>query len=456
MPITTFMISYFHKYTCPIRFSEHKIKYLIPAILAGLMFLAGSCEDPPGLSGSKLLPGSDYVTISSSLLSVKSYTMYGDSIASSQPSVSYLGTIYDPYFGTTTCEFVSQLRLSSAWDEGPFSVDSVKLFLRLLTVKGDTIDKHYLRMSEIADVIYTDTKYYSSQAVPLTGYSIPDIELPVLNADTVNYVRLNVGKAFGSHLFRNPEMIFHRSDTADFSTYFRGLHFQLISPDDPIFLSLSIAAPSSTYQNYFEVYGKDKDSTQRVMAFLLDALTTNASFNLYRHDHSTAEAGKKIEHINDLVYLDTMSYAQTFNGLYTKLVLTKLDSIKNAPDMQGISVNKARLKIPVVYDNDIYRRSTIPYILSLRYRATTGRRHDVPEKGSAFYNGTADTTSAQNTDDVYTLNIATFIQQYLDDEADTIPSELELYLYPSSGNNLIMRANGSYKPIKFEFVYTRF
>lgn len=455
------MISYFHKYNCPIRSSEHKTKYLIPAILAGLMFLAGSCEDPPGLLGGKLLPGSDYVTISSSLLSVKSYTMYGDSIASSQPSVSYLGTIYDPYFGTTTCEFVSQLRLSSAWDEGPFSVDSVKLFLQLLTVKGDTADKHYLKMSEIADVIYNtdvikDVMYYSSQTVPLTGYAIPDIELPALYADTVNYVSLNVGKAFGTHLFRNPEMLFHRSDAADFSTYFRGLHFQLISPDDPIFLSLSVKAPSSSYQNYFEVYGKDKDSTQRVMAFLLDALTTNASFNLYRHDHSTAEAGKKIEHINDLVYLDTMSYAQTFNGLYTKLVLTKLDSIKNAPDMQGIAVNKARLKIPVVYDNDIYRRSTIPYILYLRYLATTGKRHDIPEKGTAYFNGTADTSATLTADDVYTLNIATFVQDYLNDEADTIPSELELYLHPAIGNNLIIRANGSYKPIKFEFVYTKF
>ena len=420
------------------------------------MFLAGSCEDPAGLSGRKLLPGSDFVTISSSLLSVKSYTMYGDSIASGQPSVSYLGKIYDPYFGTTTCEFVSQLRLSSAWDEGKFYVDSVKLYLQLLTVAGDTIDKHYLRMSEIADVIYTDSTYYSSQTVPLTGYSIPDVELPVLKADTINYLKLDIDTAFGSYLLRNPDMLFHRSDTADFRTYFRGLHFQLISPDDPLFLSLSVAAPSSSYQNYFEVYGHDIYSNSKVMTFLLDALTTNASFNLYRHDHTTAEAGKKIEHINDLLYLDTMSYAQSFNGLYTKLVLTKLDSIKSAPEMQRISVNKARLKIPVVYDNDIYRRSTIPSTLYLRYRTTTGARYYVPETGTAFYNGTADTTATLNTDDVYNLNIATFIQGYLDDKTNTILPELELFLLPTARSNLIIRANGSYKPIKFEFVYTRF
>lgn len=420
------------------------------------MFLAGSCEDPPSLSGSKLLPGSDFVTISSSMLPVESYTMYGDSIASSLPSVSYLGKIYDPYFGTTTCEFVSQLRLSSAWDEGQFTVDSVKLFLRFLSVSGDTLDKHYLRMSEIADVIFTDSTYYSSQAVPLTGFSIPDIELPVLRTDTVNYLKLNVDPSFGSYLLRNPDMLFHRSDTADFRSYFRGLLFQLISPDDPLFLSLSVAAPTNTYQNYFEVYGKDLYSNSRVVTFLLDALTTNASFNLYRHDHSTAEAGKKIEHINDLNYLDTMSYTQTFNGLYTKLVLTNLDSIKNAPEMQGISVNKARLRIPVVYDNSIFKRSTIPSTLYLRYRTTRGTRYYIPETGTAFYNGTADTSATSNADDVYNLNIATFVQGYLDDKTNTILPELELFLLPTAGNNLIMRANGSYKPIKFEFVYTRF
>jgi hypothetical protein len=421
------------------------------------MFLAGSCEDPAGLSGTKLLPGSDFVTISSSLLSVKSYTMYGDSIESSQPSVSYLGKIYDPYFGTTTCEFVSQLRLSSAWTGGKFYVDSVKLFLQLRTVTGDTIDKHYLRMSEIADVIYDTVTYYSSQIVPHTGYSIPDIELPALKADTINNIILDLDTAFfGSRLLRDPDMLFHRSDTADFRTYFRGLHFQLISPNDPLFLSLSVAATSSNYQNYFEVYGKNNNSENKVLAFLLDALTTNASFNLYSHEHADAEPGKKIEHINDLVYLDTMSYAQSFNGLYTKLVLTKLDSIKNAPEMQGISVNKARLKIPVVYDNDIYKRSTIPSTIYLRYRTTAGARYFVPETGTAFYNGTADTSATLSTDDVYNLNIATFIQGYLDDKTNTILPELELFLLPTASNNLIIRANGSYKPIKFEFVYTRF
>ncbi|MCU0461950.1 MAG: DUF4270 domain-containing protein [Bacteroidales bacterium] len=450
--MTTCFLNYINR----IRSSEHKSKYFIPAIIAGFMFFAGSCEDPPSLSGVELLPDSDFATINGDLLPVKSYTIYRDSIASNQPSVSYLGSIYDPYFGTTTCEFVSQLRLGAVWKEDSFTVDSVKLFLQLLNVSGDTASRHYLRMSEIADVIYTTSKYYSSQAVAHTGYSVPDIELPALRADTVNNLEIDVNTAFGSYLMRDQSMLFHSSDTDDFRTFFRGLHFQLISPGNPIFMALSVASPSTAYHNYFDVYGHNSIGSSVTMSFLLDAVTTNAAFNLYKHDYSTAEAGKKIEHINDISYIDTLSYAQTFNGLRTKLLLTTLDSIKNAPEMKGISVNKARLKLPVFYDNDLYRRSTLPATLYLQYPTTTGRKYYVPETGTYFYGGYADTTATLQVDDVYNLNIASFIQSYLDDTADTILPELELFILPAAGHSVILKANNSFKPINFELIYTKF
>jgi hypothetical protein len=233
------------------------------------------------------------------------------------------------------------------------------------------------------------------------------------------------------------------------------LYFQIASTGDPILVSLSVASPSAYgyYANYFEIYGKDGLSTAKTMTFLLDAVSTNASFNLYRHDFSTSQAG---EHVNNLTYLDTLSYAQQFNGIYTKLELSNLDSIKNAPDMKDISVNKARLKIPVVYEHPYFTRSTIPSKLYLRYQTTSGSRYYVPETTSSFYNGTPDTTAISATDDVYNLNIATFVQRYLEDETNQILPELELFLLPAAGNNVILRANDSYKPIKFEFTYTRF
>ena len=449
------MTSCFNNYINRIRSSEHISSFFIPALLAGFMFFTAACEDPPGLNGKELLPGSDFVTIGAGLLPVESYTMYRDSVSSSQPSVSYLGSKYDPYFGTTTCEFVSQLRLGSSVGTDNIIVDSVKLFMQFMNVSGDTASRHYLRMSEIADVIYDSLTYYSSQTVPLTGFTIPDVGLPVLRQDTVNSVKLVIDPDFGTYLVRNTDMLFHSSDTDDFRTYFRGLYFQLISPENPIFLTTSLAS-STTYRNYFEIYGKNSTGGTENLRLLIDAVTTNASYNLYRHDHSTAQTEKKIVHINDLTVKDTLTYAQTFNGVYTRLILPTLDSIKASPEMKNISVNKARLKIPIYYDNDLYRRTTLPATLYLQYLTTTGHRHYVPETGTYFYNGSADTTSTLAADDVYNLNIASFVQLYLDDKADTILPKLELSVLPSAIYNLIMRANDSYKPVKFEFTYTKF
>ncbi len=124
--------------------------------------------------------------------------------------------------------------------------------------------------------------------------------------------------------------------------------------------------------------------------------------------------------------------------------------------MKDISVNKARLKIPVVYDNHYFTRSTIPSTLYLRYLTRSGSRYFVPETTTSFYNGTADTTATSEADDVYNLNIATFVQGYLEDETNEILPELELFLLPTAGYNVILKANDSYKPIKFEFTYTKF
>jgi hypothetical protein len=166
-----------------------------------------------------------------------------------------------------------------------------------------------------------------------------------------------------------------------------------------------------------------------------------------------APAGK---HLNDTTYLDTLSYAEQYNGVYTKLVLSNLDSLKNSPDMKNISVNKARLKIPVMYDQYNYTRSKLPSTIYSRYLTTTGSRYFVPETGSSFYDGTADTTFASQADDVYNLNIASFVQGYFEDETNEILPELELFLLPEAGSNVILKANKSFKPIKFEFTYTKF
>jgi hypothetical protein len=454
-----FMTNCFLNHTSRIRsLSEHIIKHISHALIAGFVFIVASCEDPPGFAGRNLLPGSDFVEIESSLLKVRSYTMYKDSVPSGMPAVSYLGTINDPYFGTTTCEFVSQVRLANKWPGGSVGIiDSVKLFLKLLSVKGDVTDQHYLRLSEISDVIYDTVPYYSSQDVPVTPWSIEDIPLPALRPDTINNISMLVDNWFGAYILRDTSKLKYTRDV-DFREYFRGLYFRMISPGDPLLVSLSCASPGpyGYYSNYFTVYFRDEYNIEKTFTFILDAVSVNVCYNLYRHDYSTATTGNLQDIINDTTVIDTISYLQQFNGVFTKLILTKLDSIKNSPEMERVSVNKARLKIPVIYVDPYYTRSNIPEKLYLRYIGKNDTAYFVPETYTNFYDGKADTTSTSILDDVYNLNIATFVQDYFNDETGTIRPELEMFLLPEAGNNVMLRTNSASKPIRFEFTYTKY
>ncbi|MDQ1332479.1 MAG: hypothetical protein QG576_514 [Bacteroidota bacterium] len=459
MPIMTFMTRFYHSPVLSRRTSSVFIlNNIFAAFLAVILFLAASCEEDPTQIGRNLLPSGDSVTImSTDTFRVKSWTMYSNSIQSDNPSTSYLGQLYDPYFGTTTASFVTQIRMGSEWNNDSFVIDSIKLYLNLLTVTGSVDKPHYLRLSEIDEEIYTDSVYYSARPVPLTGFSISDILLPELQADTINGIELDIPVELGYKILDDTSMLFYDDNQPDFRSYFKGLLFELTSSDDPIMVSLSLSPPSGygTSENYFEFFMHDTSdvSTEFYFYFILDAVNRNAAYNRYIHNFDDADPEKKISHRNDTSILDTLSYVQTMNGVYTKIRIPGLEAIKNNPAMKGIAVNKARLIMPVFYDNDIYTPKTIPSQLYLRYVTNLGSKYIVPDYSisSSFFDGKPDTTKA-----VYNLNIATFLQGYLEDETGVLKPDLELFMNPASSNNVILKANNSHIPVKFEFTYTRF
>ena len=462
MPIMNFMTKYYHNFIIYLRsFSEHISNTFLLALLAGILFFANSCEEAPGLVGRRILPSSDFVFIKSTdTISIESYTLYDNSVETDNPSVSYLGDIKDPYFGRTVAGFVSQLRLGAEWDGKSFVIDSCKLILRILNVTGDVDGDHYLRLSQISKQIYTDSTYYSNQFPPLTGYVLDSILLPALQADTINNIALKLPTAFGYQLVGpDTSMLFHNTTGDDYRSYFKGLYFQLDSSANSVLLSLSVAPPVTygLYYNYFIIYMHDDLSVKKTFVFLLDAVTRNAAYNLFEHKFDQGEVGKRMQHLidNDTNYLDTVSFVQTMNGAYSKLKIPELEALRENPEMKNISVNKARLVIPVYYDGILYRPSTIPSSIYLRYISSTGLKYIVPDYyvSPSFYDGSPDTTSIVN---VYNINIPTFLQLYFDDQSNTIKPELEIFLLPSSANNVILKANNSHTPIKLEFTYTKF
>jgi uncharacterized protein DUF4270 len=462
MPIMIFMTKYYHSSRFPSRSTSvhnYSLKiFHLSLVLFGLLLIS-SCEEDPTNIGSELLPESDNINVKSiDTLSVWSYRVYDDSIKTDEPLVSFLGEAYDPYFGTTTAEFVTEIRMISQWIYEGVTVDSVSLHLNILSVKGGSSVTHTLRLSEIAEKLDIDSDYYSNSQVDTTDFSI-NIELPILKPDSVNQIELALPVEFANYLLRDTLQLFYSNTQDDFRSFFKGLYFRISSSVDPLLVALNLQplTASDTYNNYFIIWMHDKYDIAREFQFAIDATNTNASFSRFSHNFNTALPENKIEHINDYnnTETDTLSYVQSLNGIYTKVVFPGLEDLKNDPSFDNIAVNKARLIVPIYFDDDYFKPSTVPSSLRIRYSTASGDKFDVPDydldESHGFFDGVIDSIN-----NVYNFNLATYIQAYLDDTTGDLKPELEIYQSLTETYNLILKANRSKTPVKFEFTYSKF
>jgi Domain of unknown function (DUF4270) len=469
MPIMIFMTRY---YNCSRHFSrfvsvsQNLFRILLPAFFVIIIVFASSCKKEILTIGGDILPNGDFVSINSiDTFSVFSYTMYDDSSRTDLSPVSYLGQDYDPYFGSSYASFVSQIRLNAKWDGQPFTVDSMKLFLHILTTKsGGSNVEHTLSFYEISNQIYVDTAYYPNTPVPLTGFKVTDVVLPSLRTDTINDIEVNLpgsGVEFGNYLTRDTSMLFYNNNTPDFRSFFKGLYFKVNSPSsDPYLLSLSLVSNQTTYNNYFVLFIHDTLGAAKEYSFILDAKNTNANFDIFTHNYSTATLGDKMAHINT-TFRDTLSYVQSLDGVYTKLTLPGLKRIKDENSLGKIAINRAKLVVPVHFKataGNLYITPNVPSQLFLRYRLKNGKKYTVPDYSLAstvdlshnFFDGKLDSVAQ-----VYNFNIPAFVQQYLEDATGSFEPELEIY-QGTGTKNVILNANKNKNPVKFEFTYTKF
>jgi hypothetical protein len=463
-----FMTRYYHSFYFPFRFISgiKKLLFIFRLPLAAiLVFVVTSCEDDLTQIGAGLLPDRDFISVKSfDTLRVWSYTLYNNSIETDNSAFGFIGQTYDPYFGSATSDFVTQLRLGSVWYNGSFTVDSVKLFLTFMNVVGTPGLSPELRLTEIGEQIYPDSSYYSNKAVAPAdpGYDLT-VALPVLKTDSINNLVINLPVEFGEYIIRDTSMLFHSDTKPDFRSYFKGLHFSMSSGTDPLLASLYLESPATnstthnTNHNYIAIYMHEADGFITQYNLFIDSYNKNASYIRYSHDFSTAEPDKRIRYLNDTVngLEDTLSYQQYLNGAYTRLIIPGLENMKNNPSTANIAVNKARLSLPVYFDGELFKPSTVPQSLIMMYRDNEGLRYVVPDYSidtyHTFFDGTLDSTA-----NVYSFNLATFVQKYLDDTTGEIKPELEIYQGSGAASNLILKANSSSTPAKFEVTYTEF
>ena len=430
--------------------------FLAALVFAVFSFLLNSCTEKYTQIGIDLLPGKDFINIRSvDTISIESFTDYRDSVPTRNKTFSYLGGLYDPYFGNVSSDFVAQLRLNQRWPYGgsPFTIDSVKLFLYIKGAKGLLGTSQEISLYEINEKLSEDSTYYSTRDPHAINF-LGSFALPKIEKDTIQELEVPLPISLGEYLTRDTTRLIQESSEKDFRNFFNGIYVTVKeggSPPDkgeinggPLLLILSFDPNSYNIPFYIVLYYHTPTQSNLIFSFRINEKSVR--YNRYYHDFSTAEADKKIKHINDGLK-DTLSYLQSFYGVYTRLRFNGLSAFR---DSLPISVNRAKITVPVYTDGNIYKSSNIPSPVYLIYKTTEGYSFIVPDyyMSSDFYNGRFNSTTLN-----FTFNIVAFVQRYL--EGNVPDPELVMSLGDNEYRNVILKANGSSTPLKFELTYTR-
>jgi hypothetical protein len=456
MPIMIFMTSYYpdkreyKRTTAVLRF-----KYLLflSLLISSAVFLF-SCTEKSTSIGMDILPGSDFTsTKSTDTISVFSYTYSVDSVRTDDKTYSYLGGLYDPYFGTSMTGFVGQLRILRKFEEtNAITVDSVKLLMTIAGAKGVLGTTQQLSIYEIVELLSPDSVYYSNRD-PHAVKILANEFMPVVTKDSAQSLVVELPISMGEYLMRDPSKLFQDTLSSDFRSFFNGIYCKMlpnsivkgINTDSLTLMALTFNQSDFLIRVY---YTTAVSTTTLYYDFTINP--SSARYNIYSHDFESAEPDKKISHVNDNVK-DSLSYLQGFNGVYTRIRIPALDSLKK---LGPISVNKAKLTIPAYLDGDIYTTSTVPTKIYLSYKASDGIRYIVPDYlvSPSFFDGSFYSTTKK-----YSFNLASYTQMYLDNKTGKFPApELDLYFQEGEYKNIILKANSSATKVKFEFTYTKF
>lgn len=206
--------------------------------IAIIILLVNSCKKDPYQLGIGLLPPTDTLTVKTSdTASFVAYSVLQDSIRTDETTLSILGSMVDPVFGTTTAGLYMQYKLSAeAPDFGINPVlDSLILQIPYGTIYGDTSALQTLKIYEMSKSINVDSVYYSTSSVenygiPLASYTYKPARYDSLLVGTSKVsprIRISLTKLtnyFGNKLLSAPASDLRTN--VNFLSFMKGLYIE--------------------------------------------------------------------------------------------------------------------------------------------------------------------------------------------------------------------------------------
>ena len=388
--------------------------FSILSFLVILVFAVSSCKKDPYQVGINLLPPSDTLNVKTSdTASFVAYSVLQDSVRTDETTLSLLGSLMDPVFGSTTAGFYMQYRLSAeAPDFGTNpGLDSIVLMIPYGTIYGDTNALQTLKVYEISKDFYYDSVYYSNQSVetygiPLANYTFKPARYDTLTiggVKTTPHIRIRLNQFtnyFGNKILHAPATSL--STNANFLEFMKGLYIESSqTASGGALLSFDPTSLISGIVVYF--HNSENDS----LHFNIIGNSLCARFNHFDHNHyMNASPGFRQQ---VLQHDTTLGKNNLFiQGLAGARVRIRLPFLKTFGKSGKIAINYATLTIKNAETDTTLQP---PVKLSLVIVDTEGNvAFIVDETEGTSYAGGSYNTSART----YQFRISRHMQQVVD------------------------------------------
>ncbi len=373
-------------------------------------------------------------------------TIREDKIRTDETSLNLLGSYIDPIFGYSEAGFFTQFRLPSNNIDFKtnLSLDSLVLSLDYSGYFGDTLTNQIVEVYRITDNIYTDSSYYSNDAINYNPQNLatlsfaprPKTKVKIKSVLEEAHLRIKLDASLGNELLNASASGSNQMTSQEvFQQFFKGLYVK-VTPvnNNGSILYFNLTSSLSKLTLYYQ-----QDTTDLNFDFVINDQC--ARINKYNHNYT----GTIINDIlnseqNDKLYLEGMS------GVKVKL---SFPNIMNWVKENKIAINKAELIIKT--DNSLTSEELADrlFVFGINEDLTNKLIADHLED-ETYHGGFYDKNNK-----VYIFRINKYIQDILNGNE----TNNGLYLIVSgaavSAKKAIIYGNNSSEQIKLKLTYTR-
>jgi len=329
--------------------SNKKLFFLL-FILATLLISA--CKKKDTLVGKDVLNPDDYLNgITTDTFEIETYTIAEDSIITSNPPNTVLGSYKDPKFGSFNASFYTQFRLGSLnpdfGDPSQIVMDSLVLALNYVGYYGD-LSAQTFEIYELDEDLSIDSNYYSFSTKNVKSSNLVRIgmgtitpkpnQTSIVGGDSLDaQLRIQLDTNFAKNLVleANNGTTFLTNEA--FMTFFKGFYVKTNNPTQAsgqgaaFYFNLNDAASKLTM--YFKLAGINK-----TFDFLINSSCA---------DFTHLEINNSGTSISAILQNQSLGVNEFYAQAFKHRAVVKIKHINSLPP--NTIIHKASLTLPIQY-----------------------------------------------------------------------------------------------------------